>query len=151
MVTQHKHTVEWLMWMWLRMLLLQCRHVTNMQLNLLFPIQLKKDLCRGEITAWHMHWPTAWGKGQWERDSGQLAQKGHQSGIGDTGLSSSLRACRLLLSFCDLWNFWSHRVVLKWHHLRGKKLDPFLKQQFCFSEWILMDFIRILYNGLLVK
>lgn len=41
--------------------------------------------------------------------------------------------------------------MLKWHHLGGKKLDSFLKRQFCFSEWILMDFIRILYNGFLVN
>lgn len=42
--------------------------------------------------------PTAWGRGQLEWDSGQLAQRGQQTGAGD---SSSLIACRFLCSFCD--------------------------------------------------
>lgn len=45
--------------------------------------------------------PTAWGRGQLEWDSGQLAQRGQQTGAGDCGFSSSLIACRFLRSFCD--------------------------------------------------
>lgn len=46
--------------------------------------------------------PTARGRGQLEWDSGQLAQRGPQTGAGDYRLSSSLQARRFVLSFRDL-------------------------------------------------
>lgn len=56
----------------------------------------------GGTGARSVHCPTARGRGQLEWDSGQLAQRGLQTGAGDCRFSSSLLACRFLLSFCDL-------------------------------------------------
>lgn len=49
-----------------------------------------------------MLWPTAWGRGQLEWDSGQLAQRVPQAEAGDSRFSSSLLARRYLLSCSDL-------------------------------------------------
>lgn len=56
----------------------------------------------GGIGAGGTHCPTARGRGQLEWDSGQLAQRELQTRAGDCRFSSSLVACRFLLSFCDL-------------------------------------------------
>lgn len=62
--------------------------------------------------------PTARGRGQLEWDSGQLAQNRLQTQEAGDGFSSSLLACRFLISFCDLCTL---EVSLSKHRLLSEE------------------------------